>query len=146
MCIRMMCCCPGQVPSCSAPCLDDAFSYVVMVLQLWKDFRRQCHQLHRCLGYISLAATAVGSLSAAPYAVTYLMSAKIPETVSAKSHNGEQVLSRVADIMCCPSRCLMASSEWQLGCQVLHSIGLVLYACLTTLAQGEATPGGIYCT
>lgn len=54
------------------------------MLQLWKDFRQQNYVWHRRLGYVALAASALGSLSAAPYAVTYLLSAKIPETVSMK--------------------------------------------------------------
>ncbi|DBA71120.1 hypothetical protein WJX79_004067 [Trebouxia sp. C0005] len=51
-------------------------------LQLWKEFRRQNYVWHRRLGYVALAASALGSLSAAPYAVTYLLSAKIPETIT----------------------------------------------------------------
>ncbi|DBB00065.1 hypothetical protein WJX77_007249 [Trebouxia sp. C0004] len=51
-------------------------------LQLWKEFRQQNCFWHRRLGYVALAASALGSLSAAPYAVTYLLSAQIPETIT----------------------------------------------------------------
>lgn len=51
-------------------------------LQLWKGFRQHHYVLHRRLGKLTLAATALGSLSAAPYALSYLFSAQIPETVS----------------------------------------------------------------
>lgn len=54
----------------------------VMVLQLWKGFRQYHHTLHRRLGYLALVATTLGSLSAAPYALSYLFSARLPETVS----------------------------------------------------------------
>ena len=57
---------------------------LLVVLQLWKEFRQQNYVWHQRLGYVALAASALGSLSAAPYAVTYLLSAKIPETVSIK--------------------------------------------------------------
>ena len=52
-----------------------------MVSQLWKEFRRQNHTWHRRMGYVAVIASALGSMSAAPYAVTYLLSARLPETV-----------------------------------------------------------------
>ncbi len=55
---------------------------LLVMLQIWKEFRQHNYIWHRRLGYVALASSALGSLSAAPYAVTYLLSAKIPETVS----------------------------------------------------------------
>ena len=55
-----------------------------VLLQLWKGFRQHHYASHRRLGYLALAATALGSLSAAPYALSYLVSAQVPETVSPK--------------------------------------------------------------
>lgn len=49
---------------------------------MWKGFRQHHYALHRRLGYLALAATALGSLSAAPYALSYLLSACLPQTVS----------------------------------------------------------------
>ena len=55
---------------------------MLVVLQLWKEFRQHNQGWHRRMGYVAVTASALGSLSAAPYAVTYLLSARLPETVS----------------------------------------------------------------
>ena len=55
---------------------------VAALLQLWKAFRQHNYALHRRLGYMAVAATGLGSMSAAPYAFTYLLSMQMPETVS----------------------------------------------------------------
>ncbi len=68
-----------------------------MVLQLWKGFRQQHCMLHRRLGYLALTATALGSLSAAPYAVTYLLSSQMPETVSAAMGTSLDIICSLAE-------------------------------------------------
>ena len=72
------------------------------MLQLWKEFRQQNYVWHRRLGYVALAASALGSLSAAPYAVTYLLSAKLPEMVSIKPlWICTALLVAFGDVLCC---------------------------------------------
>lgn len=57
-------------------------------LLLWKEFRQRHYVLHRRMGYVALTTTAVGSLSAAPYAITYLLSRQLPETVTGLGYLG----------------------------------------------------------
>ncbi|KAL3138517.1 hypothetical protein ABBQ32_006301 [Trebouxia sp. C0010 RCD-2024] len=63
-------------------------SALLWPLQLWKGFRQHHYVLHRRLGKLTLAATALGSLSAAPYALSYLFSAQIPETITGLGYLG----------------------------------------------------------
>lgn len=53
-----------------------------LFMQLWKSFRQSHLNLHRKLGYVAVTATALGSLSGAPYAISYLCSSDLPAQVS----------------------------------------------------------------
>ena len=92
-------------------------------VQLWKTFRQRNYALHRRLGYLALTATALGSLSAAPYAVTYLFSGKMPEMVSA--HHQQFCI-------CCIKCCylIVFRSDPRNSELILHCSNSVLLACL----------------
>lgn len=80
-------------------------------MQLWDAFRQQHLKLHRKLGYLAVAATALGSLSGAPYAVSYLFSSHLPEQVSwctAVYHMRFCKLDAFAPIHACLLRRLLA--------------------------------------
>lgn len=58
---------------------------MAMCVQLWESFRQKHLKLHRKLGYVAVIATALGSISGAPYAITYLCSSELPEQVSSNT-------------------------------------------------------------
>lgn len=103
------------------------------------------------MGYVAVTASALGSMSAAPYAVTYLLSARLPETViSTCLRNG------FVDAAPLPAACVLLQGT---GLHAHAAVGHVmhhgmciqqvdptLHACSQTSLNMYATPSWPSCT